>query len=433
MHIAVSQVHLHQNLGIRRSGCHSSKTSRRFTSAISTNDVPVNVRGCCKTKQILSVFRVLEFGNVTEVGQLHPVHESFLHFYIAICNESLGLAAHRFSSKKLSYLHRAKDAFTASSVSLPLPYDLDDTGDSEAILPISQSSQVDHFDPIDDERSGVFRSAKFDIFPSSCAIPDIKQSLHERCDSGYDSASEPRSADSDKIPDFKRYSARQPFKSLISDEEFESRSSSHAQDTTNINLNDGKLMPKPLFIQKRTSDLNQSSSSASDQLLPTTAEPLYLSQCTTAIIPSSPNGKITLVPTTRTTSSSPTTTPTPPPGNQQPSTYNTNLQTFYHLLLNHLATINHTITTTTHLQNEHTLNKTKRLASFWSFKPVLANKANGANDDDDEEEEDVKAREKKERIELLRREGWRVNKEKFGWKGEAFYEALSGVALGELS
>ncbi|ERF70193.1 hypothetical protein EPUS_00381 [Endocarpon pusillum Z07020] len=369
-----------------------------------------------------------------EADTLHPLHESCLHFYIAICNESLGLAAHRFSSKKLSYLQRAKDAFTASSVSLPLPYGLDNTGNSEAILSISQSSQVYHFGPIDDERSDVFRSAKLDVFSSSCASSDMKQSLHERCDSGYDSESESRSACSDNVPDFKRYSARQPLRDVISNEKSHFKSSSHAQDTTNINLHDGKLMPKPLFIKKRTSDLNQSSS-ASDQLPPTSTEPPYLSQCTTNISPPSNSDQINLIPTTRPASSSPATTPTPPLENQQPSTYNTNLQTFHTLLLNHLTAINHTIATTTHVQNEHTLNKTKRLASFWSFKPILPSAQGGANDDedDDEEEEDVKAREKKERIELLRRDGWRVNKEKFGWKGEEHYEALRGVALGELS
>ena len=41
--------------------------------------------------------------------------------------------------------------------------------------------------------------------------------------------------------------------------------------------------------------------------------------------------------------------------------------------------------------------------------------------------------EKGERIEGLRTEGWKVNKEKHGWKGEGFYEELRGMAIAELS
>ncbi len=136
--------------------------------------------------------------------------------------------------------------------------------------------------------------------------------------------------------------------------------------------------------------------------------------------------------------------PTQPP-NQQPCTHSTNPQSFHTLLLHHLTSITSIISTTTQLQTAHTLDRSKRLASFWSFSPVLAAKStrpdhhhhhhrDDENDNDNEKdvEEDAKTRERKERIARLRSEGWRVQKERFGWKGDAHYEALRGVALAEL-
>jgi hypothetical protein len=57
------------------------------------------------------------------------------------------------------------------------------------------------------------------------------------------------------------------------------------------------------------------------------------------------------------------------------------------------------------------------------LKPA-AERAVGANN--------PKAAEKKERIERLRQNGWRVNKERFGWKGEDYYRELRRRAEVEL-
>jgi hypothetical protein len=43
-----------------------------------------------------------------------------------------------------------------------------------------------------------------------------------------------------------------------------------------------------------------------------------------------------------------------------------------------------------------------------------------------------KAAGKRERIERLRQNGWRVNKERFGWKGEDYYRELRRRAEVEL-
>jgi hypothetical protein len=75
---------------------------------------------------------------------------------------------------------------------------------------------------------------------------------------------------------------------------------------------------------------------------------------------------------------------------------------------------------TTALQKEHKAKQSKRLASYWMLKPA----AEGAVDANNAE--------KRERIERLRQNGWRVNKERFGWKGEDYYRELRRRAEVEL-
>jgi hypothetical protein len=95
--------------------------------------------------------------------------------------------------------------------------------------------------------------------------------------------------------------------------------------------------------------------------------------------------------------------------------YNSLLSGFRTQLLQHVAAIDSNILKTTSLQIEHQTNRTSRLASFWSTK-----------------EEDVEVREKKERIERLRKGGWNVNKRGHGWKGKEYYEQLRCMALADV-
>ena len=102
--------------------------------------------------------------------------------------------------------------------------------------------------------------------------------------------------------------------------------------------------------------------------------------------------------------------------------YNANLASFRSQLSTHISTVSDAITKTSRLQDEHKAKQNKRLASYWMLKPA------------DEGLGDVKckAAEKEERIERLRQNDWRVNKEKFGWKGEEYYRELRRRAEVEL-
>jgi hypothetical protein len=94
--------------------------------------------------------------------------------------------------------------------------------------------------------------------------------------------------------------------------------------------------------------------------------------------------------------------------------YNANLYSFSAQLAAHLASISSAITKTTILQKEHKAKQSKRLASYWMLKPA----AEGSK------EVDLKTAEMKERMDRLRQIGWKVNKERFGWKGEEYYREL---------
>jgi hypothetical protein len=94
--------------------------------------------------------------------------------------------------------------------------------------------------------------------------------------------------------------------------------------------------------------------------------------------------------------------------------YNADLSSFRTQLSAHVTSVSDAITKAMILQREHKAKQSKRLASYWMLKPA----AEGAV------EVDRKTAEKKERIERLRKNGWRVNKERFGWKGEEYYREL---------
>lgn len=62
------------------------------------------------------------FRSSTSNLSLHPVHQAFLIFHQAISNECLGLAAHKFSQNKISFLKAAQTHFKAALDMLPQPF-----------------------------------------------------------------------------------------------------------------------------------------------------------------------------------------------------------------------------------------------------------------------------------------------------------------------
>lgn len=96
------------------------------------------------------------------------------------------------------------------------------------------------------------------------------------------------------------------------------------------------------------------------------------------------------------------------------------------------------------LQAERTAKKMlgpkQRFASFWTFEAKSPCLSRGREDRSNNNHEDCgidddpdgKAKTQEERIERLRREGWKVRKEKHGFRGVAFYDDLARQVEAEL-
>lgn len=99
----------------------------------------------------------------------------------------------------------------------------------------------------------------------------------------------------------------------------------------------------------------------------------------------------------------------------------------------HISHIESTIAETSFLQQEHRRKKAQgedrgegQKASYWLLSSQgTTNKAKASD-------KEVKSAEYRERIEQLRKEGWRVNKDRKGWKGEEYYKDLRKKAWAEI-
>ena len=346
---------------------------------------------------------------------------------MAICNESLGLAAYKYSSKKLSFLDNAKDAFTAAMLSLPTRPMLEHSralsgADYQALLDIHPLLQPKR--PLSSHQTPT-------LDPFACdkdiAVSKSKKNRDD-IDSGYDTVSEP-SPTEPKFQHVKRPSNADDLASLLP--RFDSTDLAAFEKSTRVytsitTLSDNLahkecLVPRPLSIQKRASTQPAPVLSTSTALLPVRAssDPITNSQPP----PSNPNITPTLV-----------------------ASHTQNLEDMRAQLTKHLSTLSTIVTATVNAQSAHRLTQSKRMASFWSFQPVQQQLDEDAeNDGGSGRREAGKGRhrantngdgkgdaEKKERIDRLRRNGWKVTKEMHGWKGEAHYRDLREGALADL-
>jgi hypothetical protein len=184
---------------------------------------------------------------------------------------------------------------------------------------------------------------------------------------------------------------------------------------------DSDLAPRPLFIKKKSTILD--SSIPQRPLLPTpTRSALGTTHRQTALRVSPLVNHYESLSTSKDTSLLKISNHTSADSSILLARYNANLSSFRTQLAAHLASVSDTITKTTILQKEHKAKQSKRLASYWMLKPA----AEGL------EESDRKTAERKERKDRLRQIGWKVNKERFDWKGDEYYRELRRRAEVEL-
>lgn len=349
---------------------------------------------------------------------------TFLHFFNAICYESLGHAAHNYSTNKLSFLNLAQQAFASAKSLLPLPYSSNENGssDSPGILPATTKFA---------QRTGLGARQIVPSTPASesatpppvCAIwtrPSTASSAYSQDDTqpSSDSSSNFRNCSLRQSPeDAERLSATNEFCLASGEDNQELRLSLTVLDTLE---RQSDLAPKPLSIKKPTTV----DPSTSQRLLPPILSPnaLGTTQQRTGLQVSplvNDYESLSMCCGTHLPSTSVHASAT---SSLHLARYNAHLTSFRTQLSVHIASVSDAITKTTTLQKEHKANQSTRLASYWMLKPAAEDCGNV----------DCRAVEKKERIDRLRQNGWRVNKERFGWKGEEYYRELRRRAEVEL-
>lgn len=174
-----------------------------------------------------------------------------------------------------------------------------------------------------------------------------------------------------------------------------------------------EVAPKPLVSKRRAIVLTQPALPRKVPLIPPRCA-LRTTQRQTALQASTVVNQYESLSTSPNASCTPTSFYAPVNSSSRLARYNTDLLSFHTRLSAHLASVSDDIRKTTVLQQEHKAERCKWLASYWMLSPALQ----------DSEEADRKAGEKNARIDRLRQNGWRVNKDRFGWKGEEYYREL---------
>jgi hypothetical protein len=334
----------------------------------------------------------------------------FLHFYAAICCESLGLVAHTYSNNKLPFLNQARHHFSAALASLPLPfcttglgtYDCINESPQVIVIPPSPSSIYDPLSPTPLPQLKIL-----DTVPEGISDEDSEHGSYSSSVSDFDNYT-PRNLN------FTIRSLDDPFspEQLTCDQR---KRLSQSLSVGHVVQED--LLPKPLFAEKKAVPLPPPPAPRALPPIPTRDPVLRKTALQTLLNPS----VFTI----------PEFSPITPRFAQIHSTfdpkfsqraydihmqkYDRLLSSFRTQLLQHITAVDENIEKVTHLQFERQSNRTSKLASFWSIKA-----------------EDVEVREKKERIERLRNGGWNVRKERHGWKGKEYYEELRARALADV-
>lgn len=346
------------------------------------------------------------------ICQAHPLHETFLRFHAAICHESLGLLAHKYSNNKLLSLNKARDHFTAALAALPLPYCTTESGRYDCL---NESPQVLDAPPTPSS-----------IYDPSSPTPLAHLSILEEVFEIESVADSDEESDIFSVPDFNKYTSRQlDFNIETSEDEDESlppweltldQRKRLSESLSKDHVVQEALLPKPLFAKKLASVPPPPAPRAlppiptRNPVLRKTALQTLLNPSVFAVFKSSP-----LTPRFNQIRDSFDPKFSQGSNDRHLRNHNILLSSFRTQLLQHITAIDTNIFKTTTLQTERHKNRTSRLASFWSIK-----------------QEDVQAREKQERIDGLKKSGWDVSKRAHGWKGREYYEELRSRALADV-
>ncbi|RAH72631.1 uncharacterized protein BO66DRAFT_282049, partial [Aspergillus aculeatinus CBS 121060] len=357
---------------------------------------------------------------ITAPEPVHPVYQTFLYFYSAICYEAMGLSAHNYSRNKLPLLQSALDCFTNCSAVLPSPVPTTERYShiSEALftsVPSDSSSYSDSpgsrtrpsslasslADMI--ERSLIYGSVDGDPFVSHDGDNDDRQFQEELC-TGILATS---ASQSHLIPS--PLNVRKPSGASISS----ISGTSSSVDTSKIPL---ARPPSKVPLKAAPRPVRTPS-----------PDPRHGTNFADAISSLEEGRRILPYPTEYT---------------NHISNYNSSIRSLSTQITSSITTIRAMIEEVTEMQHARRVSKSiRRSASFWSFSPVKesdrssSSAVSRANSADNSSGRVLVTESMEQRIERLRSEGWQTvgtKSQRRGWKGEEYYRAYCSRVLEEL-
>ena len=356
--------------------------------------------------------------------QIHPVYESYLHFYSAISYEVLGEVAHKYSKNKLPLLCAALESFVACSAALPATTPVPDLVEVEDPAPSPEATR----DPSTSSDSGLSEW-------SSTGESSLLSSITRIIDSSIESLEE----DDPFISKNEDCTDPLPFKLPRCDTE------------------KAHLMPSPLQIRKSSSEFETVHLSPFEAVEVAKTEPAACANQKGRVrLP--PPLPIKIVQTGEGTGCIPRQTKdtdellnlaprsnsalankletmekTIFSHNQAIMRYNNDIQFLRARVGSSIGEMQVLIDEVTEIQRTRRLSKTvRRSVSFWSFSPVKDQYCQG--EDSPMKSLGSRLETKEQRIARLRAEGWKTVglKSARGWKGEEYYRRYCSAVLDEM-
>ncbi|PYI13204.1 hypothetical protein BO99DRAFT_318070, partial [Aspergillus violaceofuscus CBS 115571] len=363
---------------------------------------------------------------MTAPEPIHPVHQTFLYFYSAICYEAMGVSAHNYSRNKLPLLHSALDCFINCSAVLPYPVPTTERYShmSEALFTSVASDSSSYSDsPGSRTRPSSLASSLADMIERSLIYGSVDED---------------------------------PFVSHEGDDEAKQFQEELCTGILATSASQSHLVPSPLNVRKpsgaSTSDLHAMASRPMDSSAGTSKIPLARPPPRVPLkvaprhvqTPSpEPRHEAHLAEAISSLEEGRRILPYPTEYSNHISNYNSSIRSLNTQIASSITTIRAMIEEVNEMQHARRVSKSiRRSASFWSFSPVKEGDRNSsslaashAKSADSSSGRVLVTESMEQRIERLRSEGWQTvgtKSRRRGWKGEEYYRAYCSRVLEEL-
>lgn len=428
----------------------------------------------CQQLQRPEAERALRDTDISADGaQIHPLHRAFLYFYQAISFEAMGQIAHDFSRSKPQLLDSAQESFKAALDCLPLPYAsteyasfnhlettpsvvFDSPFSSNSLSPYVSPNQrdVENSPPQSKSICGLtysipplLPSASTHCLSTSLQLdPHFQEENKKQIDSAQDYIAPPKSPTGHKGRLCQSLSLTHSLQDDLVPSPLFNRTQKRAQIYSSWPDLSHRPLP-PLPFGHKTSFAVEGS-----RVVQVPRMGMRKTAVQSLIAKYEETAPVTLTPSLRRSSQSSTSihslvTPrfkrirdafSPDPRNDSLEAYlsstdltryNICMAEFRTQVRKHVAFLEVEITRVRNQQAQRMARKAQnknRHISFWTFQPAnrLVLPPTPSDTKNNTTSDDPVTTAKKERIERLRKEGWDVRKEKYGFKSVEWYEAF---------